>query len=150
VKLVLLPADPNFRANVAELHDAVKDRKLYSPALITVKIRDGSIQTQSIRLFNDELIALSSDLIHEARFPLSDVSEVTVTWRAKSALVIVEPNKSNGTQSCAIVSLHPSHTLAQMTAMEHFEPLGFKMNSYTDLLHELRAHPDYDVVIEEM
>ena len=150
MKITLNPSDTDFRTNIQYLHEAVKDHKLYSPALFEVTILGERIETRNVRLFQEELIALSADLIHEARFRLADVSEVVVHWRAQTVLVIVEPNKSNRTQSCSIVSLHPSHTLAQIAAMDHFETLGFKVNSYADLLHELRAHPEYDIAIEEM
>ncbi len=147
MKLILTPADPHFRANVAELHDSTGASQ---PTKYTVQLREASIATRRIRISQEDLVAVTEDGLHEAHFPLSDVQAITVHYLPQSLLCIIAPSRSNGTASCAILGIHPNPEAAEWHALDYFTDLGFKAKDYTALLHAIRAHKQYDIVIESI
>ena len=147
MKLILTPSDAYFRANVAELHDA---QGASDPTKYTIVLRGGSVETRRIRLSQDDLVAVSEDGLHEVRFPLEDLVSITVHYLPKSLLCIIAPSRSNGTTSCAILGIHPTQESAEWHALDYFSDLGFRHEHYSDLLRAIRAHKQYDIVLEEI
>jgi hypothetical protein len=147
VKLILTPSDPNFRANVIELHDA---RGASEPTRYEIVLRDGAVETRGIRLAQDSLMALSADGLHEAQFPLESIMSVVVHYLPKSLLCIIAPSRSNGTTSCAILGIHPTQEAAEWHALDYLTERGFAAKNYSELLQAVRQHADFDLVIEDI
>jgi hypothetical protein len=147
MKLILHPSDQNFKANVAELHDASGASE---PTEYRIAFRGEELSTRRIRLSTDNLHALSADGLHEIVLPLAEVSEITVVWLPKQLLCIIAPNRSNSTASCAILGIHPTHESAEWEALDYLSERGFQAQNYAELLQAVRASKEYDIVCEQI
>ncbi|CAG1019960.1 hypothetical protein BURC_04895 [Burkholderiaceae bacterium] len=158
MKLILHPSDQNFKANVAELHDAsgASEPTEYHIAFRGDAQRPAAsrtrakITTRRIRLSTDDLHALSADGLHEIVLPLAEVGEITVVWLPKQLLCIIAPNRSNSTASCAILGIHPTHESAEWEALDYLSERGFKAQNFAELLQAVRNSQQYDIVREEI
>ncbi len=147
MKIVLNPADKNFKPSLAELHDATGTSE---PTEYQVTFRGGIITTRRLRMQGDNLFALSADGLHEIVMPISEVGNIAVVWLPKSLLCIIAPSRSNGTTSCAILGVHPTQEAAEWHALDYFNDLGFKAANYSELLLAIRKHQQYDIVLESV
>ncbi len=145
MKLVLLPSDSHFRANLDELHAAKGSRE---PTRYEIVLRGGNIETRSARIFLDQIAALSADGLHEAQFPLEEVVRIVAHFDPRHLLCIMAPSKSNSSVSCAILTTHSTHEAAEWHAMDYFSDLGFRFSNYTELLRQVRESEEYDIVLE--
>jgi hypothetical protein len=158
VKLILHPTDQNFKANVAELHDASgasEPTEYYldfrgDAQRPTASRTWAKISTRRVRLSTDNLYALSADGLHEIVLPLAEVGEITVVWLPKQLLCIIAPSLTNHTTSCAILGIHPTHEAAEWEALDYLSDRGFKANSYSELLHAVRNSQQFDIVCEQI
>jgi hypothetical protein len=149
MKLTLTP-DDHFAENIAELHEAARQRQPYTPALFEI-VTDSLIEAKGLRLFKDTLI-YTVDGIHEERVPIETVRRVTVHFAPRVVMCIVQPSKVNLRQkkSVILLSSYSGSEAAHRSAVAHFQEEGLRIKTFDELIQIVRASPDSDIAIEEI